>query len=166
MLPQWNPYTDIMQITTDTDAHADNDVMGGLLSVRLPVVQGGAFLHDAILVDAGGDESELDLYIYEHAPDTIADNAAFAPTAQDESYCRGRLTFSTYRTETAASVSHVALSPDSTREISLDCRSRTLSDGSQLGYDKAYLYLVNRSGGNVTKGVATELVLITHWYVA
>ena len=83
--------------TIDTDAYTANDVIGGLLTFDVSgTTVNGLMLNTAIFVDAGDEGAALRLFLYDEAPTTIADDAAFAPTAADRLLERAIVTFGTY----------------------------------------------------------------------
>lgn len=74
-----------VDITPDTSAYADGDVIGGLQSVG-PVpgaTAGGYSLNGIALVDDDNEGTALDIHIFYQQPTSIADQAPFAPSAAD-----------------------------------------------------------------------------------
>lgn len=64
--------------TIDTDAYTAGDVVGGLLSFDVSSVINGGLINQVIMVDEDNVGGTLTLYLFEAAPTTIADDAAFA----------------------------------------------------------------------------------------
>jgi hypothetical protein len=64
-------------------AYTANDVVGGLLTFTLGGAIGGGILNSILLVDDDSEGAALDLYLFNAAPTTIADDAAFAPVVAD-----------------------------------------------------------------------------------
>lgn len=69
--------------TIDTAIYAANDVVGGLMTFSVPSAVNGGVLNSALLVDEDDEKAALTLYLFDAEPTTIADQAAFAPTAAD-----------------------------------------------------------------------------------
>jgi hypothetical protein len=69
----------------DAAAYTANDVVGGLLSFSIAdgVKINGGVINSVYLVDDDNEGAALKLYLFSAAPTTIADDAAFAPTAAD-----------------------------------------------------------------------------------
>lgn len=65
--------------TIGTDAYTAGDVVGGLLTFTFSgLTVNGGILNQLIMVDEDNVGGTLTLYLFEEAPDTIADDAAFA----------------------------------------------------------------------------------------
>lgn len=74
-----------VDITPDTSIYADGDVIGGLQSAG-PVegVAGGGYLLVGLaVIDDDNEGAAIDIHIFDGEPSSIADQAAFAPTAAD-----------------------------------------------------------------------------------
>lgn len=70
--------------TIGTDAYTANDVVGGLLTFDVTGgAIGGGLINSAWVVDDDDEKAALKLYLFDEAPTTIADDAAFEPTAAD-----------------------------------------------------------------------------------
>lgn len=70
-------------LTVDTSAYADGDVIGGRLRFDMTPVSGGATIRGVRLVDDDDEKAPMTLYLFGDVPTDIADNAAFAPDADD-----------------------------------------------------------------------------------
>jgi len=71
-------------ITVTLDAYDASDVLGGTLtSGAIDQIEGGGQLEWVRVVDAASQSEPFLLYVYDAAPTTIADAAAFAPTLAD-----------------------------------------------------------------------------------
>lgn len=70
--------------TPDNDAYTDGDVVGGLLDfgTQAGTLSGGV-LSSVVMTDDDNEGAALDLWLFDGEPSTIADDAAFAPTAAD-----------------------------------------------------------------------------------
>lgn len=73
-------------VTPTNDAYTANDVIGGLITVSLidaGATIAGGILSAITLIDDDNEGAELQLWCFDSAPTTIADDAAFEPTAAD-----------------------------------------------------------------------------------
>lgn len=70
-----------VSFTPGTDAYADGDVLGGLLTFALSANTG--IITTVILAEDDNEGATLDLFLFDSEPSAIADNAAFAPTFAD-----------------------------------------------------------------------------------
>lgn len=69
---------------SDGGTYSDGDVIGGLITFEaIPGASGAAILNAIYLADDDGEGSALDLFLFNAAPTTIADDAAYAPVAAD-----------------------------------------------------------------------------------
>jgi hypothetical protein len=59
-------------------AYTDGDVVGGLLTFDVGMVSGGGFIRRVRLIDEDSQDEPYTLYLFNAAPTTIADDAAFA----------------------------------------------------------------------------------------
>lgn len=75
---QWKELT--TDITPSTSAYASGDVVGGLLTFNYVSAAGGAFLNAVRIVDQETKNNTFRLWLFNEAPATIADNAAFTQT--------------------------------------------------------------------------------------
>jgi hypothetical protein len=64
-------------------AYAAGDVVGGLLTFNVYSAGGGGTIRRIALIDSDNEKAALRLYLFSTAPTSIADNAAFAPSAAD-----------------------------------------------------------------------------------
>lgn len=71
--------------TLATAEHAAGDVVGGLLTFddAARTAAGSGFVAQVTIVDDAGADVEMELWLFNDQPDAIADDAAFAPTADD-----------------------------------------------------------------------------------
>ena len=69
--------------TIDTDAYTANDVVGGLMTFAFGGVGGSGSIRSITIADDDDEKAAFTLYIFNAAPSTIADDAAFAPTIAD-----------------------------------------------------------------------------------
>jgi hypothetical protein len=89
MLAHYDPYLISIALTIDTDAYTANDVVGGgalgyvTTTSPLPQIAGGGFIAWMKLIDDGGLALPVYVYVYNAAPSTIADDAAFTPVEAD-----------------------------------------------------------------------------------
>jgi hypothetical protein len=90
MQPQWSPYLVEVPITIGSlDAFTAEDVVGGstlgyvTFDNPLPQVKGGGYIAWVRLTDDADQSEPYRIYIYDNAPSTIAEDAAFAPTEAD-----------------------------------------------------------------------------------
>ncbi len=67
--------------TPDTNAYADGDVVGGLLTFEFESNSG--LIITVMVSDDDNEGAALDLFLFSQEPSTIADNAAYAPTFSD-----------------------------------------------------------------------------------
>lgn len=67
-----------LTLTHTTNAYADGDVIGGLLSQTIMNRATSGFINKVVIVDDDSEGVALNLHVYNSAPTTIADNAAFA----------------------------------------------------------------------------------------
>jgi hypothetical protein len=65
-------------ISHDDDAYTANDVVGGLLTFNLASPSGCGTLQALKITDEDNEGAALDVYIFDEAPSTIADDAAGA----------------------------------------------------------------------------------------
>jgi hypothetical protein len=85
--------------TIDTDAYTANDVVGGLLSFDVSKTStNGGIINQVILADEDAVAASLILYLFESAPTTFADDAAFAPVIADLNKIVAKIPISTYTT--------------------------------------------------------------------
>jgi len=76
----------IEQSTTPTvtaGAYSASDVVGGRLTFTMAAASGVYLLKSVRLVDDGNVKAAGSLYLFNSAPSSIADNAAFEPTVAD-----------------------------------------------------------------------------------
>jgi hypothetical protein len=71
--------------TVTAGAYAAGDVVGGLLTFENAAREAGAggLVVGITIVDDAGQDSEMELWLFNAQPDAIADNAPFAPTEAD-----------------------------------------------------------------------------------
>jgi hypothetical protein len=79
----------------DAAAYTANDVVGGLLTFTVGGVLGSGVINNVMLVDSDDEKAEIKLYLFDAAPTTIADDAAFAPVAADLQSLIAVITFAT-----------------------------------------------------------------------
>ena len=75
-------------------AYSQNDSVGGVFSVRLPMEQGT--LMSVTILDDGDQGSALELWLFEEDITGVADNAAFALTDADMGKCVGVVALDTW----------------------------------------------------------------------
>lgn len=92
--------------TVTAGAYSDGDVVGGLLTLTNLGVVRGALLNKICVVDAANQKAAFDLWIFNAAPTTILDNAAFAPTAADLKKVATRVNFPASAYQTEGSLAH------------------------------------------------------------
>ena len=92
--------------TIGTDAYTDGDVIGGLLTFAIPGANGSGIINRVVLVDDGNQDEPLDLFLFDDTPATIADDAAYAPTAADHAKIIGKVSIAAadYWSENSLSV--------------------------------------------------------------
>lgn len=69
--------------TVTAGGYTANDVIGGLVKLTFQTAGGWCVLDDIVLVDDADSISSITIHVFNAAPSTIADNAAFAPTEAD-----------------------------------------------------------------------------------
>ena len=84
--------------TVTVGAYSANDVIGGLLRFDVQSAGGFGVVNNAIVTDDANVISALTLYLFNAAPDAIADNGAFAPGYADLQKLVGIIPFNTYST--------------------------------------------------------------------
>jgi len=67
--------------TITVGAYSQNDVLGGLLTFKVPGTAGGGLLNRIAIVDDGAVDNVGKLHIFDDLPATIADNAAISGLA-------------------------------------------------------------------------------------
>lgn len=87
-------------LTVDTNAYTANDVVGGLITFNIANVGAGGVVRWARLVDDDNEKAEMNLYLFNSLPSTIADDAAFAPTVADLKKMVGKISFAASEYET------------------------------------------------------------------
>ena len=92
-MSDWKIVTRDLSIVVDTAIYASGDVVGGLLSADFSGVHGGGYLWSFHLLDAVAQNKAMYLYVYNGAPNIIADNGAWALTAAAGKLLRGRIAF-------------------------------------------------------------------------
>lgn len=65
-------------LTISTTAYSAGDVVGGLITVDVSSPGGGGVIRRLMLIDEGNQGAVLTVYIFDAAPTTIANDAAFA----------------------------------------------------------------------------------------
>lgn len=68
----------IVTPTITVGAYSQNDVMGGLLTFKVPSTAGGGLLNRVAITDDGQIKNVGKLHIFDDLPETIADNAAIS----------------------------------------------------------------------------------------
>ena len=77
-------YVDVnVELTVGLDAYTAVDVVGGLLTFRVPGTAGGGILNGISLLDEDDQSEGYTVYLHDELPSTIADDAAYAPTIAD-----------------------------------------------------------------------------------
>jgi hypothetical protein len=132
---------------TTSGSYAAGDVIGGLLTLATGTRPGGT-LRNLLLIDAANNGAALNLWLFSKAPSTFADNAAFAPSANDLTKLIGvvQIAATDYLTVNSLKVADVVVN----REYVLNNNSNAL-----------YGYLVNAASGAQTYGANT--LYITAW---
>lgn len=69
--------------TISTTAYSAGDVVGGLMTIPLASIYASGKILKAMVLDDGDIKTDLTLYLYDAAPTTIANDAAFAPLHAD-----------------------------------------------------------------------------------
>ncbi len=67
--------------TITAGAYSQNDVMGGLLTFKVPSTAGGGLINRIAMVDDGQKKNVGKLHLFDDLPATIADNAAIGGLA-------------------------------------------------------------------------------------
>ena len=75
--------TAVTSFTPDTNAYTAGDVIGGLLTFRVGTESGGGAITRLLITDDDSQGAAGSLYLFNAAPTTFADNAAFAPVDAD-----------------------------------------------------------------------------------
>lgn len=69
--------------TITAGAYSAGDVVGGLITFSLPTAGAGGVINQIVIADDDNEKAQAVLYLFDSAPTTIADNAAFAPAIAD-----------------------------------------------------------------------------------
>jgi hypothetical protein len=153
-----------LEITTTVAAHADNDVIGGLLTLTKDLGREwhGCELRAISLKDRGAQTNQFTLQIFRQLPSTIANGAAYAPLDADLAMrppghtgitiASGdfvEVTTSDEGTITEAGINNINLGID-------------VSDGTTSTF---YAYLINSSGGAFTPIAVDDLTLFAHVWI-
>lgn len=64
-------------------AYSAGDVVGGLITLDVSSAGGGGVIRRLMLIDDDNEGAVLTIYFFDAAPDTVADNGAFAPSVAD-----------------------------------------------------------------------------------
>lgn len=140
------PYVRVAQaLTISTDAYAAGDVVGGLLTLDASGIVEGSTLNSVLVVDDDDEKAALYLYLFNAAPTTIADNAAFAPTVADLKKLITRVT--------VPAASYVTLNGNAYVDVTDIGKVLTGFTGSLYGY------LVTQAATTPTYTAATDLWL-------
>ena len=70
-------------LVVSTSAYDASDVVGGLLKFDIPGVVGGGIINACLLTDDANQSEPFHLYLFDAAPTSIDDAAAFAPAIAD-----------------------------------------------------------------------------------
>ena len=159
--PAWTIRRVAVDLTVDTDAYDNGDVIGGLLTAAVNNIQGGGFIQKVQLVDDAAQSEPLMLYVYDDAPHTIADGAAFAPTDADNLHLLGRVSIAAADYYTQGDGKVVSL-PGYDYEADGDHQEYIHFDNPANG--KLRLYLV-ANGGTPDYVAETDLHLILILYL-
>lgn len=92
-------------------AHSAQDVVSGLMkfTFRIPQQLGGGLIRGIRVIDADKQNADMDLYLFNEKPTTIAANAAFSLTAADvKKLITGALNTPAYVEHTGASIATYA----------------------------------------------------------
>ena len=92
------PLTIDVELEVGTDAYTAVDVVGGLLTFAVDSPTGGGILNSVMLIDEDNLSEPYKLYLFDAAPSTIADDAAFEPTIADMRKLVAVITLSSYTT--------------------------------------------------------------------
>jgi hypothetical protein len=95
-----------LSLTVTAGAYSDGDVVGGLLTLTDLALVRGALLNKIVVVDAADQKAAFDLWLFNAAPTTFADNAAFAPTAADLTKVISRIAFAAADYQSENSLAH------------------------------------------------------------
>ena len=101
-----------VNITPDTSAYADGDVVGGLL--RFDSERGSSAIVSVLVHDDDNEGAVFDLYLFDEEPTTIADNAAFTPTIADLQKRIATIAVDTYATVNSIKVATIHLAQTGT----------------------------------------------------
>lgn len=82
-MPYNRTVTSQLALTVGTDAYTAGDVVGGLLEFDVVESGGGGVVGQIEIADDHDQKEPYKLYLFNAAPTTIADDAAFAPTIAD-----------------------------------------------------------------------------------
>jgi hypothetical protein len=136
--------------TIGTDAYTAGDVVGGLLTFAVGTAfGGGGRIVKVLLIDAANQKEGYTLYLFGQAPSTIADDAAYEPTAADLAELADRVTIEAgdYTTVNGTAVAILGGHEDKAMAIPVK-----LYDGNVYGYLVA--------GDTPDYAAATDLTLI------
>lgn len=85
-------------LTIGTDAYTAGDVVGGLIALDVIGVGNGGVVRRVMLVDDDNEKAAFKLHLFDAAPTTIADDAAYAPSVSDLKKQVGTVSISSYTT--------------------------------------------------------------------
>lgn len=94
-------------LTVDTDAYTAGDVVGGLITLDVLDGGNGGLVRRVMLVDDDNESAEFNLHLFDSAPTTIADDAAYAPVIGDLQKQVGTINISSYTTYNSNSIAIV-----------------------------------------------------------
>jgi len=101
--------------TVTAGGYTAEDVIGGLIKLDFQTAGGWGALDDIVLVDDADSISNITIFVFNQAPSTIADNAAYAPTEADLKKMVAKVQISSF--ETAGSDRWGQAAPNITKKI-------------------------------------------------
>lgn len=109
--------------TVTVGAYSVGDVVGGLLTFTPVKKLETAFIQNVLLIDKANQSSEFDLFLFDEAPTTIADNAAFDLAAGDlEKLIADYMQFTSYVSVNGSS-NYVVAKPSAVPAIPVDTQN-------------------------------------------
>ena len=126
--------------TITAGAYSQNDVMGGLLTFKVPSTAGGGLFNGIAIVDRGQKKNVGILHLFDDLPATIDDNDAFSGLAEAD--LNNEL-----KPITVNAVNWVDIDAGSRAEVTFDFRSYDAPRGNIYGYYKLTASSPTNPGG-------------------
>lgn len=115
-----------LALTIATTAYTAGDVVGGLLSFDVSSAPEGGILNRVTITDAANQKEPYVLWLFNAAPTTIADDAAFAPAIADLKKVVGTITI--------AAADYVTVNSLAIAQVNLVNQQFPANTGTLYGY--------------------------------